>query len=78
MVPSKIDSPIWGMITSVGMKPLLERSPGRKLPFLSLVNGDFLMMKKPLECALSVYANSETTIAAGNAVKGCSRRIINR
>ena len=31
MVPSKIDSPIWGMITSVGMKPSLgdaERTVG--------------------------------------------------
>jgi hypothetical protein len=32
--------------------------------FLSLVKGGFFLVKKPLECLLSVYTNSETAIVA--------------
>ena len=32
--------------------------------FLSVVTGGFFLMKKPLECVLSVYSNSETAVAA--------------
>jgi hypothetical protein len=32
---------------------------------LSAVKGGFFLKKKPLECVLSVYTNSETAIVSG-------------
>ena len=41
-----------------------QSSFGIHVDFLSVVKGGFFLMKKPLECVLSVYTNSETAIAA--------------
>jgi hypothetical protein len=44
---------------SPGFRPRAKNISGMHVDFLSSVNGGFFLRKKPLECVLSVYINSE-------------------
>src|ERR1700733_10629465 len=43
---------------------------GIHIDFLSALKGGFFLRKKPLECVLSVYSNSENAIAAQRIPNG--------